>query len=207
MVVAFAIATLLGLIVVAATSWLILALALASLAVAYLYTGGPKPLGYVALGEPAVFLFMGPVMVAGAYYVLTERVTWPAFVVSLPVGLLVAAILHANNVRDINLDRAAGKRTLATALGRRAAAREYDLLVFGAYPAILLLVALEPPLWPTLAALATVPIAVRLARLEATATDPATLNLVLRKTAGLHLRVGLLLTGGLLAAAALDRLA
>jgi 1,4-dihydroxy-2-naphthoate polyprenyltransferase len=207
MIVAFAVATLLGLVVVFATGWEILLLALASLAAAYLYTGGPKPLGYVALGEATVFLFMGPVMVGGAYYVLAERLTWPAVVASLPVGLLVAAILHANNVRDIELDRAAGKVTLATLLGRRRAAREYDLLVFGAYLATLLLVAVEPPLWPALLTLATLPIATRLARIEATATEPRDLNLVLRKTAGLHLRVGLLLTLGLLIAAAIDRLA
>lgn len=207
MVVAFALATLIGLAIVAAAGWPILLLALLSLAAAYLYTGGPKPLGYVALGEATVFLFMGPVMVLGAIYVYERALSLPAALLSLPIGLLVAAILHANNVRDIDLDHAAGKQTLATRFGRRAAAREYAALVYGAYAAVLALIAVAPALWPTLATLITVPMAHRLARLEAAHTDPPTLNLVLRKTAGLHLRFGLLLTAGLLAAAALARLA
>jgi 1,4-dihydroxy-2-naphthoate octaprenyltransferase len=207
MLVAFAIATGLGLIVVAATGWEIFVLAVASLAAAYLYTGGPKPLGYVALGEAVVFLFMGPVMVGGAFYVLTEQLTWAAAVASLPIGLLVAAILHANNVRDIDLDRAAGKVTLATLLGRRAAGVEYCGLVFGTYLAAGALILVKPPLWPVLIVSATLPLAWRLAHVEATATDVAVLNGVLRKTAGLHLRFGTLLTLGLLLAAAIDRLA
>jgi 1,4-dihydroxy-2-naphthoate polyprenyltransferase len=121
MIVAFAIATVLGLVIVAQTGWQILALALASLGAAYFYTGGPKPLGYIALGEITVLVFMGPVMIGGAYYVLAERLTWEVILASLPIGSLVAAILHANNVRDVDLDRRAGKVTLATLLVRRGA--------------------------------------------------------------------------------------
>ncbi len=204
MVVAFGLATLLGLLIVAATGWPILALALLSLGAAYFYTGGPKPLGYVALGEVTVFLFMGPVMVGGAFYVLAERVTLDALLLSLPIGLLAAAILHANNVRDILSDRAAGKRTLANLLGRRAANAEYAFLLVAAYAAIGLLILFNHPFWPVAFVLASVPHAISLLRLVPTAADAPTLNVVLRRTAGLHLRFGLLLTGGLLARALIN---
>lgn len=206
MVVAFSIATALGLYVVFRTGWGILVLALASLAAAYLYTGGPKPLGYIALGEIVVLIFMGPVMIAGAHYVLTGSVTGLAIMLSLPVGFLVAAILHANNVRDIPLDRAAGKITLATLLGRRGATYEYWGLVGGAFALTLLVVAVRPDLWPVLATFGSLPIAVRQCRAISSGEDAPELNRVLRSTAGLHLRFGTLLTLGLLGAALLDRI-
>lgn len=205
MFVAFGIATILGLVIVFQSSWVILALALASLAAAYFYTGGPKPLGYVALGEVTVFIFMGPVMVGGAYFVHTGHINWEAILASLPVGCLVAEILHANNIRDIGLDRAAGKVTLSTLLGRRAATVEYVILIVAAYFATVALVVSEPGLWPCLIVGITLPIAFQLSRTVASYDDPPTLNRALRKTAGLHLRFGTLLTGGLLVAAILDR--
>lgn len=206
MIVAFGIATFLGLVIVTQTGWEILALALASLAAAYLYTGGPKPLGYVALGEATVFIFMGPIMITGAYYVLTDGVTLPSVLISAPIGLLVAAILHANNVRDIDLDRTAGKTTVATLLGRRGATYEYWLLTGGAYLATIGAIVAEPRLWPIVIAGATVPFAFRLSRGVAVGADPPALNQVLRGTASLHMRFGALYTCGLLLAALFDRL-
>ena len=86
-----------------------------------LYTGGPRPYGYEGLGELFVFLFFGVVAVTGSYYVQTEELVWEAFALSVPVGLLAAAILVVNNVRDVDTDRRAGKRTLAVKLGRERA--------------------------------------------------------------------------------------
>ena len=86
-----------------------------------LYTGGPKPYGYEGLGELFVFLFFGVVAVVGSYYVQTEDLTGLAFALSVPIGLLAAAILMVNNIRDIDTDRRAGKRTLAVRLGRERA--------------------------------------------------------------------------------------
>lgn len=206
MIVAFIIATLLGLVIVSQTGWQILALALASLAAAYFYTGGPKPLGYMALGEITVLIFMGPVMIGGAYYVLADRLTWDVILTSVPIGFIVAAILHANNIRDIDLDRKAGKVTLATLLGRRGANFEYLLLVVGAYLVTGLLIVREPSFWPIAIVLISVPAALTMIRLIfSPATGPA-LNIAVRKTAGLHLRFGSLMTVGLLARAILDRL-
>jgi 1,4-dihydroxy-2-naphthoate octaprenyltransferase len=205
MFIAFAIATVLGLIIVAASSWVILLVALASLGAAYFYTGGPKPLGYFALGELTVFIFMGPVMICGAYFVMADTVTLQSVLVSIPIGLLVAVILHANNIRDIPLDRAAGKVTLATLLGRRSANIEYLVLVIGAYVMTLVLVATELGLWPVLLVAVTLPAALRLCRLCLTAVDVRELNKLLRQTAGLHLRFGTAMTAGLVLSSIFER--
>jgi len=116
----FALGGLLGLWLVAVVGWPILAIGAASVLAGYAYTGGPLPLGYIGLGDLTVFLFMGVVIVVGAYYVQAGTVSAAAVWASLPVAALVAAILVVNNLRDIEDDRAKGKRTLATFIGARA---------------------------------------------------------------------------------------
>lgn len=204
-VLAFAIATLLGLVIVWQTGWWVLALALFSLAAAFFYTGGPKPLGYMALGEVTVFLFMGLAMVMGSYYVLTSEATWRSAIAAAPIGFLTAAHLHANNLRDIELDRAAGKRTLANLLGRTWGNREYLILIVAAYAAVLALVVIDPDLWPVTVTGAAIPAAIRLIRLAFGDVEGEALNPLLRKTAGLHLRFGSLMLIGLIIAAILLR--
>ena len=86
-----------------------------------LYTGGPRPYGYEGLGEVFVFLFFGIVAVTGSYFVQLESWPWEAFALAVPVGLLATAILVVNNIRDMDTDRRAGKRTLAVRLGRERA--------------------------------------------------------------------------------------
>ena len=207
MVIAFGIATGLGLTIVAFTGWPVLWLALGSLAAAVLYTGGPKPLGYIALGEITVFLAMGPAMIVGGAYVLTGHVTLAAIIASLPVGCLVAVILHANNIRDIELDRAAKKVTLATLLGRPAADVEYLMLIGGAFLGAFALIVSDSGLWPVAIVFSTLPRAVTLMRSLRAADDAPSLNRVLRQTAGLHLRFGSLMTAGIALGAVIDRLA
>src|SRR5690606_6462263 len=101
--------------------------------VVILYTAGPFPLAYNGLGELAVFIFMGPVMVLGAYYVMARAVDWTPVLAALPISFTVAAILHANNIRDIDADRAVNKRTLAVRFGLAFARIEYTVLVGAAY--------------------------------------------------------------------------
>jgi 1,4-dihydroxy-2-naphthoate octaprenyltransferase len=206
MIAAFALATVVGVYIVLATDWRVFVLALASLGAAFFYTAGSKALGYVALGEVTVFLFMGPVMVCGAYYVLTETVSWTAALLSIPVGTLSAATLHANNIRDIEHDRAAGKTTLATILGRERSATEYLVWIVASYVAICVTIAVEPTLWILALVAVTVPNAVKLVRLAYSAPDAPALNRLLRKTAGLHLQIGGIMVAALIVRAALDRL-
>lgn len=205
MVVSFLIAAALGMPIVLSAGWPVFLLALLSLGAAYFYTAGPRPLGYIALGEVTVFIFMGPVMVCGAYYVFSDSVTLEAILISIGIGLVVAAILHANNIRDIELDEAAGKVTLATHFGRRWANREYALLVYGTYVAIGVTVLIQWSFWPLLGVAITLPLAVNLVRTVSGGAGTVELNRVLRQTAGLHLRVGMLVTLGLLFRAVLDR--
>jgi 1,4-dihydroxy-2-naphthoate octaprenyltransferase len=205
MTVAFAIATAIGLYIVYRTGWPILVVALLSLAAAVLYTGGPTPLGYIALGEVTVFLFMGMVMVSGSYFVNTGDLTLASVLLAVPIGLLVAATLHANNIRDMESDAAAGKRTLANVVGRGFANREYAAQVYGAFVAVIVLVLTDASLWPVLIVFTTLPAAVRLVSMVFDESSGVDLNRVLRKTAGLHLRFGLMLSVALLFRSFLDR--
>ena len=94
-----------------------------------LYTGGPKPLGYLGLGELLVLLFFGPIACCGAYYLQTLSLSFPIFLASLAPGLLSSAILIANNLRDQKTDAAANKRTLIVRFGRRFGSWEYTLSI------------------------------------------------------------------------------
>ena len=204
MIVAFTVGTLIGLGIVWATGWPILVLALICLALAFLYTGGPKPLGYIALGEVTVFVTMGLAMVMGSYYVLSGTVSWRSFGVALPLALLVTAILHGNNLADVESDRAAGKITVANSVGRGVANLEYVVLVYGAWVALVGLIIANPNLWPTLLAFGALPDGLRAVRLYVSETAQPVLRRGVRLSAGLHLRFGLLMLAGLVIAAVLD---
>ena len=162
--VTFAAAVAVGLYLVAVAGWELLAVGAASILAGVLYTGGPRPYGYEGLGELFVFLFFGVVAVSGSYFVQDERLVWEAFALAVPVGLLAAAILVVNNVRDLDTDRRAGKRTMAVRLGRDRARAVYAAMVLGAY-------ATAPVTWLAgdlsawvLAPLITLPLALALIR-------------------------------------------
>lgn len=201
MIVAFVTATLLGLLIVARTGPAILLLALTCLAVAILYTGGPKPLGYVALGELAVFLTMGLALVAGTVLVLTGTITPFTLLVAFPNALLVTAILHVNNLRDIDRDTEAGKRTLAMLLGRPRSDVAYTVLLAAAYLGLVVIIALAPRLWPLLAVAVTLPRSVRLARSLFAASSELEFSGVLRGTNRLLLEFGVAMAAGFVLAA------
>ncbi|MCA1554975.1 MAG: 1,4-dihydroxy-2-naphthoate polyprenyltransferase, partial [Chloroflexi bacterium] len=116
----FALAALVGLYLVAAAGWQLLVLGALAILSALAYTGGPFPLGYHGLGDLFVFIFFGLVGVMGTYYIQTGEFDLVALMAAIAVGLLVTNILVVNNLRDIETDRAAGKRTLAVRLGERA---------------------------------------------------------------------------------------
>src|ERR1700684_3272881 len=107
-----------GVYLVAGAGGQLLIVGAASILAGVAYTGGPRPYGYEGLGEVFVFLFFGIVAVAGSFFVQVKHLHWEAFALAVPVGLLAAAILVVNNVRDVDSDRRAGKRTLAVKLGR-----------------------------------------------------------------------------------------
>ena len=128
--VSLATAALAGIVLVAlAGQWRLLVLGAASITAAWFYTGGRRPYGYTGLGELAVFLFFGPVAVLGTQYVLSGRLTPAGVAAAVGVGALSAAVLVANNLRDIPTDSATGKHTLAVRLGERRTRSAYTALV------------------------------------------------------------------------------
>jgi 1,4-dihydroxy-2-naphthoate octaprenyltransferase len=199
--VAFAAAVLAGAYLIATAGWELLLVGAASILAGVLYTGGPRPYGYEGLGEVFVFLFFGVVAVTGSYFAQVERVTWEALVLAVPVGLLAAAILVVNNVRDLETDRRAGKRTLAVRLGRPRARGLYAAMVYGAFvcaPLPWLLGAGELSAW-LLLPLVALPLAVPVVRLVRNRTDGPSLNGALARTGMLQLVFCALLSAGILA--------
>jgi 1,4-dihydroxy-2-naphthoate polyprenyltransferase len=196
--VSFGVAVLVGIYLVAVAGWELLLVGGASILAGVLYTGGPRPYGYEGLGELFVFAFFGIVAVTGSYFVQVKELPWEAFVLAVPVGLLAAAILMVNNIRDLETDRRAGKRTLAVRLGRHRARRLYALMVYVAFflaPLPWVLGSLSA--WLLLPWLA-MPLAVPLVRTVANHTDGPTLNAALARTGMLQLVFCLLLSGGIL---------
>jgi 1,4-dihydroxy-2-naphthoate octaprenyltransferase len=198
---AFGAAVLAGAYLIATAGWELLLVGAASILAGVLYTGGPRPYGYEGLGEMFVFLFFGVVAVAGSYFAQVERLTWEAFVLAVPVGLLAAAILVVNNVRDLETDRRAGKRTLAVRVGRPRARNLYAAMVYGAFacaPLPWLLGSDELSAWLLLPLLA-LPLAVPVVRTVRARTDGPSLNGALARTGVLQLAFCVLLSAGILA--------
>jgi 1,4-dihydroxy-2-naphthoate polyprenyltransferase len=177
---------LIGLFFVWQTGPFILGIGIAAVAVVVLYTAGPFPLAYIGLGEIAVFIFMGPLIVLGTYYVMAEKTSNTAIIGSLPIAFVVAAILHANNLRDLEADREGGRKTLAVRFGRRFAQGEYLFLTLGGHILTIFLVVLGEIPAPTLLVLLTLPETLRLCKIATSTTETAQLHLVLVHTARLH---------------------
>jgi 1,4-dihydroxy-2-naphthoate polyprenyltransferase len=199
--VAFGMAVLAGAYLIATAGWELLLVGAASILAGVLYTGGPRPYGYEGLGEVFVFLFFGLVAVTGSYFAQVERLTWEAFVLAVPVGLLASAILVVNNVRDLETDRRAGKRTLAVRLGRRRARVLYAGMVYGAFacaPVPWLAGSHELSAW-LLLPLPALPLAVPVVRTVRARTDGPSLNGALARTGMLQLAFCTLLSAGILA--------
>jgi 1,4-dihydroxy-2-naphthoate octaprenyltransferase len=161
------------------------------------YTGGPFPFGYLGLGDLFVFIFFGPAAVGGTYYVQALAVTPAVLAASVPVGALVTAILVVNNLRDIETDRRAGKRTLAVKFGADGARGEYLLLFTLAYFSTVVMWLLGIGTVWILLPWFTVPIAARLGRTILNADDGPTYNSALAGTARLSLLFSLLFAVGL----------
>jgi 1,4-dihydroxy-2-naphthoate octaprenyltransferase len=194
----FGLAVLFGIYLIAVAGPVLLLIGAASILAGVLYTGGPRPYGYEGLGEVFVFTFFGLVAVTGSYYVQRLSLEWEAFALAVPVGLLASAILVVNNVRDLDTDRQAGKRTLAVRLGRERTRHLFTAMIALAYVAALvpwLFGSLGP--W-VLLILLTLPIAIPLVRTVSTHSDGPTLNEALARTGMLEFAFCVLLSAGVL---------
>ena len=191
--VCFGLAALVGLYLVWLGGWPILALGLASLAAGWAYSGGPRPIAYTPLGEVFVIAFFGLGAVGGSYDLQTGSVSAGALVVGLALGSVASAVLLANNYRDMEPDRLAGRRTLAIRVGVHASRLCYAGFIL--MPLGLLASPLGPKGgWLTLAAL---PVAIRLIRRFVTEIRGPAFNAILAATARFQLLLALLLAVGL----------
>jgi 1,4-dihydroxy-2-naphthoate octaprenyltransferase len=177
----------------------IIAIGLVSILAAIAYTGGPYPLGYHGLGDVAVFVFFGLVAVTGTAFVQMGAVPSLAWLAAIPVGALATAILVVNNLRDVDTDRVAGKRTLAVRLGRGGARAEWALLVGGAYGMTLIAWIVSGQSAWVLLPWASAPRALSLWRVIRTSEAGPDLNEALAGTAQLGFLFSLLFAAGLCA--------
>lgn len=197
MLMAFAVALVAGAVLVLRVGWVLIPVGIAAIAAGYLYTGGPRPYGYLGLGEAFVFVFFGVVATVGSTFVQLERVTKLSLACSFAVGSLATALLVANNLRDIPGDTRSGKRTLAVRIGDRRT--RYLYLTLLVVPFLLL---------PFIAGLGNRPLAAITFAAVFLATGPIIKVLggakglqllpVLAETGRLQLAFGLLLSAGLI---------
>jgi 1,4-dihydroxy-2-naphthoate octaprenyltransferase len=192
----FGLASVAGLYLIWIGGWPIVVVGVLSIISGIAYTGGPFPLGYKGLGDVFVFIFFGLVAVCGTYYVQAGTVSLAAVWAAVPMGLLTTAILVVNNLRDIDTDRAVGKKTLAVRLGVRGTQIEYLLLLVSSYavPPLMWLVSVAT-LWVMLIWL-SLPLAVPLWQ-QILREKGRALNVALVGTARLELVYGVLFSVGL----------
>ena len=193
---AFGVAAVAGLVVAVATSPWLLVVGVAALLAGWFYTGGPKPYGYLGLGELFVFVFFGLVATVGTTFAVSEKVTALAVILGSGVGALACALLVINNLRDIPTDRLVGKMTLAVRLGDRRTRWLYLTLITLAFAGVIVAAVTFRP-WTAIAVIAAafaVPPVRRVLR-GATGRD---LIAVLGETGRLQMAYGLLAAIGLL---------
>lgn len=199
-VVSFLVAASAGLLLAASTSWWLLVVGAACIAAGWLYTGGPRPYGYLGLGELFVLVFFGFVATCGTSYVegvgLSTTGFHVALVAAVTTGMLAVALLEANNLRDISGDRISGKRTLAVRLGRRRAGFLYvSTLAVALVAAVVLGVSWRPG---ALLALLVAGISIRPVALAVSEQEGRGLLPLLAGTAAIQLYAGVLLAVGIL---------
>lgn len=193
--VAFGVAAVAGLALAATTSWWLLAVGVASILAAWGYTGGPRPYGYLGLGEPFVFTFFGLVATVGSTYVAVGKVTGLSIAMGCAAGSVACALLVVNNLRDIPTDTLAGKRTLAVRIGDARTRWLYIALIAAAFALVIIGAAAWRP--AALLGLIAIPAAIPpIGTVRGGAKGPA-LIAVLGETGRLQLAFGLLTTVGL----------
>jgi 1,4-dihydroxy-2-naphthoate octaprenyltransferase len=192
--VAFGVAGAAGLVLAAVAGWWLVAVGAVCVIAAWFYTGGPRPYGYVGLGEISVFVFFGLVATTGTAYVQTDMLTSLEVLAAVPVGLIAVALLVVNNLRDIPGDTAAGKRTLAVRIGPAATRRLYEACVLLAVLLVVPIAFMRP--WALLG-LAALPVAIAPLRAVASGAEGPALIPVLGATGRAQLVLGVLLAIGL----------
>lgn len=177
--------------------WLVMGIGLTGIILGYFYTATPFQLGYRGVGEILTGILLGPMSVLGAYFVQTQHLSWNALIASVPIGFLVAGILYINEFPDYEADKAVNKNHLVVLLGRAAAVKGYFIILTGIYLSIVVPTLLRLTPWFTLAALITLPIAGKAAKVaQVNYDDPKGIIPAMASTIMLHLTIGVLLSLG-----------
>jgi 1,4-dihydroxy-2-naphthoate octaprenyltransferase len=195
---AFAVAALAGTALSLAVDWRLLLVGAACILAGWLYTGGPRPYGYLGLGELFVFVFFGLVATVGTAYVETGSITTLAILIACGIGFLATSILVLNNLRDMDTDEVAGKRTLATRIGRERTRWLLVALVCAAFTVPIVIFITKLASVAVMAMHFGIPIAAAPVRTAFATTSPPLLVKALKRMAMTELAYALLFTLGIL---------
>ncbi|MDY2898987.1 MAG: 1,4-dihydroxy-2-naphthoate octaprenyltransferase [Candidatus Aphodousia sp.] len=177
------------------THWGFLLITVASIAAAYLYMGGPKPIAYTPYGEIVVFIFFGLTAVCGTYYLQLSDISMTVTIVGCALGLMASAVLCVNNYRDRKHDESIERYTMAVVLGKELSILAYKLMLFVPYGLMLAIVALDSSRYPYLLSWVTLPIAWKLPK-DLITKDGIALNGTLFATVKLEVLFAVTLTAG-----------
>jgi 1,4-dihydroxy-2-naphthoate octaprenyltransferase len=191
------IATVIGIFICMMSTWWIAVIGIVCMAVGYFYTGGPIPIAYTPFGEIVAGFFMGTVIILIAYFIQTETISLNTFLLSIPIAILVGAILTSNNIRDLDGDKENGRKTLAILLGRKNSIRFLAIMFITSYLFIFLMVLTGlATLW-TLIVLLSVPKAVSAVKQFIGKIHPIEMMPAMKATAQTNVQFGFLLALGL----------
>ncbi|PWI57904.1 1,4-dihydroxy-2-naphthoate polyprenyltransferase [Sulfoacidibacillus thermotolerans] len=191
----------LGAYIAANTSWWVAVAGTLSMIFMYLYSSGPHPISYTPFGEVTAGILMGPVIILISYYIQTSHLSLTAVVASLPIGLLIGAILLANNIRDVEHDLPGGRKTLPVILGKERAIMLLQGVFVLSYLIIAILVVVQLLTPFSLLTLLAYPFSARIGAMFRRATNPSELQRAFTSTSFTLIRFGILLFLGLLAGA------
>ncbi len=193
----FGLAALIGLYLTFARGLLVLVIGILGVLSGYFYTASPIRIGYRGWGELVAGLNCGPLVVAGAYYVQAQTLSLEALFISIPVGLLIAAVLYINEFPDHACDKVAGKNTLIVTLGRERARKGFYSLLLGTYLFIILGAILRIIPWTVVVSLLTFPLAWKAMKIvHSNYSSTQELIPAMSSTVTIHLSVGILLSFG-----------
>lgn len=193
----FGLAALIGLYLTFARGLLVLVIGILGVLSGYFYTASPIRIGYRGWGELVAGLNCGPLVVAGAYYVQAQTLSLEALFISIPVGLLIAAVLYINEFPDHACDEVAGKNTLIVTMGRERARKGFYSLLLGTYLFIILGTILRIVPWTVIVSLLTFPLAWKAMKIvHSNYSSTQELIPAMSSTVTIHLSVGILLSFG-----------
>lgn len=192
----FGLALLLGIYICINSSWWIAVVGLVSMAAAYLYTGGPIPIAYTPFGELTSGFFMGCVIILISYFIQTGEITTASIVISIPISILIGAILLSNNIRDLDGDKENGRKTLAILVGRKNAIRILAGMFIFSYAWIILMILLDyASIW-LLVVFISVPIPIKAVKGFIGKTEPIQMMPAMKATAQTNTIFGFLMSIG-----------